>query len=477
MMMRVPVIVGLLAAAAGGLTSAAMAEPPRGTQIGQVFFPEVRISPEAWTTFIDAGPGLIGGQWAPVPGMGFAGPVPPAPAMPAGPAPAAGPRYAAPGSLPFYSNPAARYRVRPDAGESERDAASANERGPVQEVVVVGQAAIRDGDTVTARRAAIQDALRQGLEKVVGVYVSSDTLAEKFLTLNDRVYTHSEGFAVPTDILEEKAEEGTLSVRMRVAVGLRPLVNRLKELGLTRSWKVAVVVQEGEGATGAATIARQELTQRLIKAGFQVVDMPAGDGNTINALLERLHDERGTPLADFLVIGSAQARLAARMPVRVRDRVVATVPVYNGRVDARAIRVETGELAASRLADETVSDDVEGIAAGTAVQVSARRVASAFVDDIALLPAASVRRVVVEAHGFTTRARAQAFEDALPELLGVRRVQRQGYVSGRVQLDVDVDSGVASRLGTELESAAPMKGFGVTVESDTKARITLRVSQ
>lgn len=376
-----------------------------------------------------------------------------------------------------YSNPAARYsreRLAAQQKAEEQQAAPS----PVEEVIAVGTAPIEGGDHLAARKAAIQDALRNALEKVAGVYVSGNTVAEKMITVSDRVYTRSEGFVVPREILEERHEDGTATVRVRAAVTVRPLLDRLRGLGLTRNWRVAVSIQEGQGTTapGAAPIAQQAIVERLLQAGFQVMSLPGEGADNPEGLLRSLRGADGPPAADVLVVGTAAARLTTRLPVTANGRVISLVPLYQGRVQARALRVETGEVAASQLADEAVSDPVEALAAGAAVQSSARRVARGFVDEILVLPAAIIRRVHLEVGGFQKRARAQAFEDALPLVAGVRRVQQRGYADGRLTLDVEVDSEAAARLGTELERSPALKEYGVTVESDSKATIRASVT-
>lgn len=379
----------------------------------------------------------------------------------------------APGGAGSYHNPAARFAQT--ASETE---AVGTEKDVLQEIVVTGTAAIGSGDRETARKAAIQQALRNALEKVVGLYVSSATVAEKFITLTDRVYTHSEGFVVPGEILEETVDQGTLTVRMRATVSMRPLLNRLKELGLTRAWKVVVFIHEGEGTTapGAAPLAKAEIEQRLLGAGFQII-YQAGEPSGDTALyLQALRNENGAPLADLLIIGEASARLVARLPVTIGNQIITTNALYAGRVDARAIRVETGEVVASHVVDEASADRMDSIAAGSAVQASARRIAASFLDDIMQLPAGYLRRVKLEVSGFQKRARAQAFEEALPLLPGIRNARRQEYTNGCLVMELEVDSETADHLGADLENAAGLRSFGLTVESDTKARIRARVS-
>lgn len=371
-----------------------------------------------------------------------------------------------------YHNPAALYSRTGRLAELRDDAeapAAPETPGPVRQVVATGAAPIRDGDRQAARQMAIQQALRHALEQVAGAYVSGTTVTEKLVALQDRVYVHSEGFVVPDEVLEETSEQGVVTVRLRASVSLRPLVDRLRQLGLTRTWRVGVRIREAEGASlgGAAPLAHSAIVQRLLRAGFQVVDVAAGE--------EAEHPAAPSAEADILITGTAAVGLAARLPVTSGDRVLALIPLYQSRIEASAVRAETGEVIASHLEEDLVSDRVDALAAGTAVQLAARRIAGRFLGDLAALPASTARRVRLEVAGFADRSRAQALEEALRLLPGVRGTHAQEFTNGTLTLEVEMDAVAADRIGTDLERAAVLREFGLTVTAETKARIQARV--
>lgn len=371
-----------------------------------------------------------------------------------------------------YSNPAARFQ-RPVRRAAAQNAQSGP--GPMREVTARGAAAIRDGDQPSARAAAVQQALRQALEQVVGVYVAGSTVADRFIALRDRVYTHSEGFVVPGQVLEEGAAQGVYTVRMKAFVSLRPLVAKLRELGLTRQWRVAVALREGVQGTviGAAAVAQAALTARLQQAGFSVVTAPAGAD--ADAVLQALR-ANGTPLADVLISGTSAAWLSARLPATCGDRVLSVSPLYQARVDAHAVRVETGEIVGTHVVDELIADINDSLAARGAVEEAVDRAAGAFLDDIMVLPAAYTRRVRLEVRGFRTRSQAQQFQDCLAGLPDIRSAAEQDYADGVLSMDLEIAAQGAGRIGTEIELAPELKQFRVTVDGETKARIRARVS-
>lgn len=116
---------------------------------------------------------------------------------------------------------------------------------PYRVVEVEGQAAIGDGGEVAARDASRADAVRKAIEQVVGVYVSSETLARNFELIEDNIYTRANGFALIDKILQEGAQGGIYRTRARVKVflvqneeGRQALVERLRDLGLLRQLRL-----------------------------------------------------------------------------------------------------------------------------------------------------------------------------------------------------------------------------------------------
>lgn len=374
----------------------------------------------------------------------------------------------------YYHNPAAPFARRAYSEESD-PVLQQPDQNRMQEVIATGSAPIGDGTYQEARNRAVQQALRTAVEQVTGVYLSSTTITEKFAVLNERIYLRSEGFAVPGDVLEESVTQGVLTLRMRVRVSLRPLMDSLRQLGLTRKWRVAVAIcDEPSGLEGAARLADAEITRRLVDAGFQVV-RPAGlEHLDLASLPHSLGTSGGVPAVDVLLAGTAALHLAARAPVTLEGRVIAVIPIYQARIHARAIRVETGEVVTVRHTEELVSDRVDALAATAAVEVASRRAARLFLEDILTLPASHTRRVRLEVDGFEKRGDAQAFQDALALFPGVRGIHRPEYADGLLTLEVELEADAAERLGTDLEQAPGFREFALTVEADTKARIRAR---
>src|SRR2546427_12382883 len=77
---------------------------------------------------------------------------------------------------------------------------------------VSGEAAIVQGDTARAEKEATDAALRNAVEQVAGVLVSSNTLVENSVLVQDQILSHSAGYVRKYDVLSKKAEKNVETV-------------------------------------------------------------------------------------------------------------------------------------------------------------------------------------------------------------------------------------------------------------------------
>src|SRR5690242_15046440 len=76
-----------------------------------------------------------------------------------------------------------------------------------------GEAAIFNNDVVQAREKALEDALRNAVEKAVGTVISSESQTRDFELVEDRVYSQARGYVKKYDIVEKKEADGTVTVK------------------------------------------------------------------------------------------------------------------------------------------------------------------------------------------------------------------------------------------------------------------------
>jgi len=80
---------------------------------------------------------------------------------------------------------------------------------------------------------ARQNAVRNAVEQVVGVYITSDTMVNNSKLIKDEILSHSAGYVNETKIISsEKTDDGLFLIKIKAIVVSSILVDRLKNLGL-----------------------------------------------------------------------------------------------------------------------------------------------------------------------------------------------------------------------------------------------------
>jgi len=361
-----------------------------------------------------------------------------------------------------------------------------HQKNDKRSVTVVGRAAIRDNDQAAARRGAIADALRAAVEQGVGVYVDAKSLVEDAALISDRILTKATGFAVIRSVNWERMtpDRAEYQVEITADVSSVPLVEALKQLGLTRRWRVMVVIPEQHlGRTIRDPAAETEMIKLLLRQGFYLVDQKQSAEVRNSSVMRQIEQgdfkaaaEVGRRYgADILVTGEAFSQETFRKPVE-SGRIQMVVVGCRARVEYRAIRVDTAEIVSADGAHESGMDATTELASKKALAAAASKLAESVTQDLLLIPAAGTYQVQTKVSGFTRIGNAFAFEEALRKLPGVRQVTRQNYTGGVDLLEVQVESELYERLSADLETHADFARFKIAVQSDNKNQIVARAA-
>ena len=100
-----------------------------------------------------------------------------------------------------------------------------------QTITAEGVGAVIGGDRAIARDQAINDALRKAVEQAVGTMVSSETMVQNFQTLNDRIYTQTQGYIQNYQVLSENPGPNVHQVTIQATVAMGDLEKDLQALG------------------------------------------------------------------------------------------------------------------------------------------------------------------------------------------------------------------------------------------------------
>lgn len=137
-------------------------------------------------------------------------------------------------------------------------------------VIVTGSGATRD--------AAINDAKRNAVEKVVGSYISSTTVVRSPYVLKDEIYSKAYGFVKDIQILQESSGR-TYEVQAKVDVDSSPnsqLMNKLETIKMLNDPRISVVVMHNTSDKKSlkyTNLCEAIITEKLRELGFRrIVD-------------------------------------------------------------------------------------------------------------------------------------------------------------------------------------------------------------
>jgi hypothetical protein len=249
-------------------------------------------------------------------------------------------------------------------------------------VRVQGQAAIINADLVRARDKAIADATRLAVEQTVGALVTSETVAQNFQVISDRIYSRSSGYVKKYTIVSEQKESGVYQVTIDATVSsgnlktdLDGILAVLKAKNMPR---VLVMISEqnvgqsdakfwwGNGvfATDLGVVENGFIDDWSPK-GFTFIDRQALSGKlkvgpalTSAEPAEDAVKEFGLMAgAEVVVIGKAVATDAGLIMNTQMHSVRANISI-------RALNLDTGEILGTSTAAHTAGH-VDAVTAGT----------------------------------------------------------------------------------------------------------------
>lgn len=366
------------------------------------------------------------------------------------------------------------------AGAASAEPVVLDQEGPVRTLEVEGAAVITDADLPSARQRAIQQALREAVERSVGVYVNADLRTRNSVTLEDRVYTRASGFAVLDAVLDERRDGSTYWVKIRARVRLKPLVEEIRTSEIARPWRVAVVLPATSNDAAPPLLAAEtEIQNRLQNAGFIIVpwrqDNSAADPGPKEAEPAQLAAWGRKHNADLVAFGHIVAKARPGMNVPR-----GWLPVDYTRCSAvgtmRVVRADTAEVLSLLM----FSEDSEDTSRAGAIRLAATRIGRRLGDrataDLLPLPGARSKTLQLLVSGFMQTGEAWRFEKALEQVPGVRRVIRQQYIGGKLLLDVLISVDTADRLTTFLEDLPVFYDFRIQVDSEQSGRISAHLA-
>ena len=336
-------------------------------------------------------------------------------------------------------------------------------------VRAVGMATIHNNIVDIARDKAIDNALRNVVEKVVGVMVTGSTEVENFQLKMDRILSESKGFVENYRILSEKREGDSYEVNIEAEVGAGKLQDRLQamQLLISRKSRPRLMVVFNEAGQKDA-IAEAAMSKFFLAKGFKLVDssIVKKSRGEINVAVSATNEKALSNLArtygaEVVIFGSVEAVSNSFTVSGIEmftNKVNVSVKVINGdtgdviTTGSESKSVPGGKGDISRLAEEAA-----GKLAGKILEDTLERWSSELTNTTTI-------KLVVS--GLDEYQDLVGFKDHLPLVLkGFKVLYQRSYQQGTVELDIEVKGdiqGVADDLSVFVMKGRKLKISAIT---------------
>lgn len=312
--------------------------------------------------------------------------------------------------------------------------------------------------------AAIQDAKRNAVEKVVGTYLQSRSVMQDLELIYDAVNTRTQGYVKSCKVLSKEISGGTVNITAQVDVSSEPSSELMKDIEVVMNLhdpRLAVVTEHygddgGETFRRYAVMCTAAIREELAKRGFtHVVDNPVN--------------------VDYIIIGN----------LTVGKGKAVTIPNFGDLSKPQMTQVETGLSKSEALMDCRIkkfdTDEIIGEfhATGSNIGSANGELDNQAVFKLAQNAAQEVRKlfnreaskvfssVKIIAQG-NDGEKIMQLEDLLRQTQGVSGVYVRSFSGGKCIVDVSTDlspQNLYRALSAAVKDAVTIKlqGFSSTV--------------
>jgi hypothetical protein len=361
---------------------------------------------------------------------------------------------------------------------------SQEEKPPqTQEVLSEGVGTIYDGNIPHARDVAINDALRQAVEQAIGTFVESDTLVKNYQLIEDNIYKHTQGYIKKYEILLEREVEGLYRVKIKAVVGLQSLKEDLEAIGLLyrkmKKPRIMVVVPERHLDSPVVNpVGETEIIKHFLKRDFRIVDQAQikkiRETDEMKAAIE---DEQAAALigkrygAEVIIIGEAVSQEAKGLNL-------GGLKSCRGRIDARAIKTDNGEIIAID-SSEASGVDISAVTAGKkALEAAGEKLAAKLAEQIIQRwskELVDVRTIQLMVTNVDFEKLVELEKVLKRKIRGIEAIYRRKFSETVALYDIDI-RGDIDQLATELGSKK-FKDFKLEITGTTANRIDAKVKE
>ena len=368
----------------------------------------------------------------------------------------------------------------------------AQSTGDARQVTATGMGSIINGDVAHARDDAIDDALRKGLEQVMGMMVSAETLVENYQLIEDNIFSKTQGYVQNYEVVKEgKRDEMLYEVTVNAVVKMSNLKNDLDAIATLirrkNTPRMMVLIDEtniGETPgmhliTTDLNTAETALMDQFMSKGFRFVDQQTIKANLDQAVASAILRGDAAKAAALGKSHGAEVVVTGKAVAKATETVAFGTKIRSQQatVTARAIRTDTGDIIATGSAQGAFPhiDDMTGGA--RAIQKACQQLADDLMQKILDRWQSDVNvgaTLTLKVQGISGFSQLKKFEASLKYYVrGLNTVTRRDYSGQYATFEVEM-KGNADDLAGRLDGQN-IDGIQVSVVGMSQNSVTVQL--
>jgi hypothetical protein len=324
-----------------------------------------------------------------------------------------------------------------------------------------GEAAITADDVPSARLEAIARARWDAVERVAGVETQASSFVSNYVLLDDSIIQRTAGVISQFTVLSESRKNDIYTVRIRATVGADPARKALNQVASNRAIAVYLPMILPDGSVRESHEVSGKLIRRLIKDGYEVVDvadrgfavtdaqvrsaLTSGDYSSLNALLYKFR-------TNVLLVGTLDFEQIGRKGQRDPTGTL-TFDMVSAALNYRVVSGD-GErlrtvLASGHLTEKGSGQSIERAIANALTEFATHQLPQV-IEDVQRNVRAKTRLVRVRIEGVGSMADDALVRDTLRGIAWVARVEAERlgeYVVEYPERTLYLAAGLNSKTG------------------------------
>lgn len=310
------------------------------------------------------------------------------------------------------------------------------------------------------REQALREAMRRAVEQGLGTLIQSETRVQNFQLIQDKIFSHSQGYVTKYSVLKEENLDGNCIITIRALVDNRILKDDIEALGILRKMvgNPRILVAYKTGTEAARELKGKEfveeiyngIVEALTDKQFRVVDKRTSEKFSQQVAETHEIDVDLNKAAQFGLQNHAEYTLYYTVSGEIKEGVVATTAKL--RIKTQLIDNTRAQVITSKVVESAGSGQIAETALEKAAREGGRKTIIPMIEPIQkawmeMQQSGSIYTVVLD--GMDDPEEIAAFTEKLeqfPLVSSSREVESGGgkttfeaeYKGKRDQLDRDI---------------------------------------